>query len=52
MSELELQSGSSTVVDFRRPRAAEEMLESGEPKEKKSEMGVDSKETGRLPGDT
>lgn len=41
---------------FRRPRAAEEWWvtpkRSGDPKEKESEMGVDSKETGRLSGDT
>lgn len=52
MSEFELQPWSAIVVDFRRPRAAEEILESGGAKEKESGIGVDSKETGRLPGDT
>lgn len=51
MSEDELQSWSFIVLDFRRPWTAEAMLESGNPKEKESEILV-PRETGRLPGDT
>lgn len=51
MSEVELQSWSFTILDFRRSWATEETLRSGSPKEKESEMLV-PRETERLAGDT